>query len=120
MIKKNKNYILHIFTDGINVTLRQNSFAQNLRKTSLPLYNNITTKEKLSFPSQRHDLLHVRESGFQNPGNPWNQESWFVESRIQLKESGIPLTIGFQNLSSSDKDWNPQFESAGWNLHGET
>ena len=26
---------------------------------------------------------------------------------IQLKESRIPLTIGIQNLSSSDKYWNP-------------
>ena len=26
---------------------------------------------------------------------------------IQLKESGISLTIGNQNLSSTDKDWNP-------------
>ena len=38
---------------------------------------------------------------------PWNQESWAVESGIQLKESGIPLTIGIQNQSPSDKDWNP-------------
>jgi len=30
-----------------------------------------------------------------------------VESGIQLKESGIILTIGIQNPSSTDKDWNP-------------
>ena len=30
-----------------------------------------------------------------------------VESGIQLKESEIPLTIGFQNPSSTDKHWNP-------------
>lgn len=26
----------------------------------------------------------------------WNLESWSLESEIQLKESGIPLTIGIQ------------------------
>ena len=50
-----------------------------------------------------------RKSGFRNPRNfcLWNPESWAFESGIQLKESGIPLTIGIQNLSSTDKDWNP-------------
>ena len=34
---------------------------------------------------------HVRESGFQNPGNfcLWNQESWALANGIQLKESAI-------------------------------
>ena len=36
-----------------------------------------------------------------------NLESWVLESGIQLKESGIPLTIGIQNPSSTDKYWNP-------------
>ena len=50
-----------------------------------------------------------RKSGFRNPRNfcLWNPESWAFESGIQLKESGIPLIIGIQNLSSTDKDWNP-------------
>ena len=30
-----------------------------------------------------------------------------MESRIQLKESGIPLTIGIENPSSTDKYQNP-------------
>ena len=34
-------------------------------------------------------------------GNP---ESLALESEIQLKESTIPLSIGFQNPSSTDKD----------------
>ena len=34
-------------------------------------------------------------------------ESWALESGVQLKESGIPLAIGIQNLSSGDKGWNP-------------
>ena len=37
----------------------------------------------------------------------WNPESWALESGIQLKESGIPLTIGMRTPSSSDKDQNP-------------
>ena len=42
---------------------------------------------------------HVRESGFRKPGKfwLWNPESWVLDSGIQLKESGIPLTIGIQN-----------------------
>ena len=36
-----------------------------------------------------------------------NPESWVLESRIQLKESGIPLRIGIQSPTSTDKDWNP-------------
>ena len=36
----------------------------------------------------------------------WNLKSWALESWIQLKESGILLTIGIQNLSSTDKYWN--------------
>ena len=31
----------------------------------------------------------------------WNPESWTLESRIQLSEFGIPLTIGIRNPSSS-------------------
>ena len=30
-----------------------------------------------------------------------------MESGIQVKESGIPLTIVIQNPSSTDKYWNP-------------
>ena len=61
----------------------------------------------------------VRESEFPYPGhfclwNPksrkfclWNPRSWVVESGIQFKESVLPLTIGIQNSSSTDKNWNP-------------
>ena len=38
---------------------------------------------------------------------PKSGKLWILEFRIQLKESGIPLTIEFQNPSSNDKDWNP-------------
>ena len=37
----------------------------------------------------------VRESEFRNPGNccSWNPKSWALDSGVQIKESGIPLTI---------------------------
>ena len=38
-------------------------------------------------------------------------ESWAFESGIQLKESGMPLTIEIQNPGSTDKDWNQYLES---------
>ena len=37
----------------------------------------------------------------------WNPEFSILELAIQLKESGIPLTIGIRNPSSTDKDSNP-------------
>ena len=64
---------------------------------------------------------HIRESEFPgaeefpNLGNfcLWNPCSFVLESGLQLKESGIPSTIGIQNPSSTDKYWNP--ESIAWN-----
>ena len=49
---------------------------------------------------------NVRESGFRNPGHFcfWNPGSCNLESRIQLQESGIPLTFGIPNPSSTEKD----------------
>ena len=37
----------------------------------------------------------------------WNLKSRVLESGMQLKESGIPLPIGIQNPSSTDKYQNP-------------
>ena len=34
----------------------------------------------------------------------WNPGSWYLESVIQVKESGIPLTIGIENLSFIRKE----------------
>ena len=70
--------------------------------------------------------LHVRESRLRNLGKfcLWNTKSWALDSGIQLKESGIPLTIGIQNRSSTDwqrlesSTWNP--ESTAWNLESKT
>ena len=49
------------------------------------------------------------KSGFRNPRNffLWNLESWALESRIQLKESGTLLKIGIQNPNFTIKDRNP-------------
>ena len=55
---------------------------------------------------------HVRESGFRNQRKILLVESGIgefllVESWIQVKESGIPLTIGIRYPSSTDKVRNP-------------
>ena len=48
----------------------------------------------------------IRESEFRNQGNfyLWNARPWVLESGIQLKESGIPSTIGNQNPSCNLHD----------------
>ena len=58
-----------------------------------------------------------RQIRYRNPWNfcPWNwkhrkfcfwhPESWALGSEIQLKESGIPLTIEIQNPTFTEKDW---------------
>ena len=45
---------------------------------------------------------------FLNPANfcLWNPESYTLQGGIQLKESGIALTIPIHNSGSTDKDWN--------------
>ena len=43
----------------------------------------------------------------------WNPESWALESGIQLKESGIPLTIGIRNPSFTDKESGFQYLESG-------
>ena len=50
----------------------------------------------------------IRESGFLNLANfcLWNPGSYTLQCGIQLKESGIPLTIPIHNSGSTDKDWN--------------
>ena len=77
--------------------------------------------EEIWIPESRK-LLPV-ESGIQKCFLV-NPESWLsVESEIQLKESGIPLTIGIRNPSSTDKNpesspWSP--ESVAWNRQSKT
>ena len=76
-------YEIHIF---ISLSL---SFPGKLRA------NLITSPKLVSDPFM----------GFRKPGKlcSWSQKSWALESGIQLKESGIPLTIGIRNPSSTDR-----------------
>ena len=60
-------------------------------------------------------ILGIFSRGIRNLGNfcLCNPESWALETGIQLQESGIPLTIGIRNPSSTEKDvesstWNPE------------
>ena len=58
--------------------------------------------------------------GFWNPRKfPLsNLESWALESGIQLKESGIPLTTKFRWQRLESIFWNP--ESTAWNPESKT
>ena len=47
--------------------------------------------------------IRIPESEKFLPGNPEYGKMLRMESRIQLKESEIPLKIGIQNLRSTDK-----------------
>ena len=84
-----------------------------------------------------NDSPQVRESGFWNPENSslwnpesmkfslWNPKCWALESGIQLKGSGIRLTIEIQNPSSTDKEADPVSEicdpeSMAWNHKSQT
>ena len=51
--------------------------------------------------------IRIPESEKFLPGNPEYGKILRMESRIQLKESEIPLKIGIQNPRSTDKKWNP-------------
>ena len=61
---------------------------------------------KETIPRDKKRSPHLRETGFWNPRNfcLWRPESWALECGKQRKESGIPLTIGIQNPSSTDKE----------------
>ena len=64
------------------------------------------------------------ESGIQEKYSYWNPECWALESEIQVKESGVPVTIGIQNprlesstLNRESTAWNPGSRTV---LHGLT
>ena len=61
------------------------------------------------------DWPHVRQSGFQNPGNFCfrNLKSWALESGIHPKESEMPVTFEIWDRSSTWGIRNP--ESTAWN-----
>ena len=46
----------------------------------------------------------LEESGIHKQYRLWNTKFWALESEIQLKESGIPQTIGIPNPSYSKKN----------------
>ena len=53
--------------------------------------------------------------GIRNPRKfcLWNPESWVLESGIQIKESGIPITIGIQNSTVLQKNTGIQYLESG-------
>ena len=64
--------------------------------------------------------------GIRNPGKYcyWNPKCWALESEIQVKESGVPVTIGIQNprlesstLNRESTVWKPGSRTV---LHGLT
>ena len=64
---------------------------------------------------------HVRESVIAESGKILLVDSGILGFGIRNtahKESGIPLAIGIQNPSSTQKDWNP--ESMAWNPDSKT
>ena len=81
--------------------------------------------ENICRTEQPFILLHVRESGFQNLANfclcnlkssevlLWNEESWHLESGLQLKESGIPLEIRIRKTTFTDKETKFHYQEPG-------
>ena len=47
----------------------------------------------------------------------WKAKSWALESRKQLKESGISVTIGIRNPSSTDYT-NMELQNQEFRIHG--
>ena len=71
--------------------LRPNTCRPSANKTKLP----VAREEKTLLP---------RESGKFFFFCLWIPDSWALNSGIQLKKSGIPLTIRIQRLSFTDKE----------------
>ena len=72
-----------------------------------------TRSSDLNFSFTPYKGIRVPESG---KFCLWNVESWVLESGIQLKESGIPLTIGIRYPSSSAKGSGIQYVKS--RIHG--
>ena len=62
-------------------------------------------QEKKSVHCEREWTGRPVWGGWRNLGNfwLWNAESWALESGLQLKESGNPLTIGIRNPCSTER-----------------
>ena len=79
-------------------TLREPSGIEKLNfPSSIPNYGSVM---HISPQVGESDKFLLVESVIRNPGLQWNPG-------IQLNEFGIPLTIGIQNPSSTDRYWNP-------------
>jgi len=63
----------------------------------------------------RNGIREFFACGIQNLGNFsfWNLKLWALQSGIQLKDSGIPLTIRILNQSSTE--WNPESKTVLYN-----
>ena len=55
----------------------------------------------------------LRNSETQKKKSLWNPESWVLESGIQIKESGNPITIAIQNSTVLEKNTGIQYLESG-------
>ena len=75
--------------------------VRDIRRNGSPKFIRLCIETSSCWCLDRGTKMMNQESLF------WNQEFWALESEIQLdKESGIRLTIGIRNPSSTDKDRN--------------
>ena len=77
-----------------------------MRRSNFPGDCMQSSKFRRTSPLSQKFLL---SKGIRDIGNILlvDPESWALKSGIQIKNSGILLTIGIQNPNSTDKDWNP-------------
>ena len=75
----------------------------------LMLYRQLHFLDFISPHVMESGIRDVFACGIRDPGYSqfWNPQSWTLDSRMQYKESGIPLMIGIRNPGFNDKDWNP-------------
>ena len=80
------------------------------------------TNHQKSAPQAKNQKIrymspHGKLAGFRNQRNfcLWNLEPWALESRIQLKQSGIPLMIRILNASSIDMESRIKYLESGLN-----
>ena len=82
-----------------------------MESTLLSYQHNTALRATYKVGSVRPQTLFASCEEIRIPGSSGKfllveSESWSLESGIQLKESRIPLTTGFQSPSLIDKDWN--------------
>ena len=88
------------------------------RRARLSLDPNFVFATKLPplsvfFPNQ--EVLKCLVVRIRNSGNSglWNPESRALESEIQIKDNGIPLTIGIRNPRSTNNESRTQYLESG-------